>query len=126
MKKNHFLLMVFGCLALLITGCVRTLNGQLKAGVPFANDTKISRYERPVDQIYDAGITVLKFNGTLTSENSIAKTLEAKVNTRTVWVKVTSISPTVSQVEVQARTSGGGADMDLASEIDKQIALQLK
>ena len=40
---------------------------------------------------------------------------------RTVWVAVDEIEPKVSRVRVQARTKGGRGDIDLASEIDKQI-----
>ena len=63
---------------------------------------------------------MLKLNGTLVSENTINHSLEAKVDTRTVWVAVEEIEPKVSRVRVQARTKSGG-DIDLASELDKQI-----
>ena len=58
-------------------------------------------------------------------ENTISKTLWAKVDTRTVWVKVEEAEPKITSVTVQARTKGGVADIALASEIDKQIALRL-
>ncbi len=95
-------------------------------GVPFEKDRIVARYERPVDQIFAAAKDVLKLMGSLYGENTIKNTLEAKVDTRTVWVKVEQVDSRVSQVTVQARTSGGGADIDLASEVDKRIALQLK
>jgi hypothetical protein len=41
-------------------------------------------------------------------------------------VKVEEIDPKVTRVIVQVRTKGGGTDIDLASEIDKQIALHLQ
>ena len=68
---------------------------------------------------------MLTHNGTLVSDDSVNNTVTAKVDTRTVWVKVTEIDPNVSGVTVQARTQGGAADVDLASQIDKQIALHL-
>ena len=58
-------------------------------------------------------------------ENTIKKTLEAKIDTRTVWVAVDEVEPNVSRVRVQARRKGGLADIALSSEIDKQIALRL-
>lgn len=95
-------------------------------GVPLIKDTIESRYERPVDQIFAAAKEVLRFNGTLYGENTISKTLEAKIDTRTVRVAVDEVEPKVSRVRVQARKKGGVGDIYLASEIDKQIALRLR
>lgn len=113
-------------MATLLTGCVGTVDGRSKAGVPWVKDTIESRYERPVDQIFAAAKEVLKFNGTLYGENTINKTLEAKINTTTVFIRVDEVDPKVSRVLVQARAKGGGGDIATASEIDKQIALRLK
>ena len=52
-------------------------------------------------------------------------TVEGKVNGRRVWVRVTEREPNVSQVLVQTRNSAGGSDLDLAHELEKQIALKL-
>lgn len=109
-----------------IAGCYTSVDGRMRTGVPFSKDTIESRYERPVDVIFAAAKEVLSFNGKLYGENTIAKTLEAKIDTRTVWVFVDEIEPKVSRVKVQARRKGGSGDVDLASEIDKQIALRLK
>ena len=76
--------------------------------------------------MFAAAKEVLAFNGTLTGENTIAKTLEAKVDNNRVWVKVDEVEPNIARVLVQARKSGGGGNVDLAAEIDKQIALQLQ
>ena len=112
-------------LAVLIAGCINTVDGRKNAGVPFVKDKIESRYERPVAQVFAAAKAVLAFNGVLTSENTINNSLEAKVNTRTVWVRVDKIDEKVTQVTVQTRTKGGGADIYLAAELDKQIALKL-
>jgi hypothetical protein len=123
--KTKVIGVLVGAFAILISGCVSTLDGHHQAGNPWAKDSITSRYERPVDQIFAAAKAVLAFNGTLTGENTLSNVVEAKIDKRTVWVRVTQIDPKLSQVEVQAR-HGGGTDVDLASEIDKQIALQLK
>ena len=68
---------------------------------------------------------MLELNGTLTGENTINASLEAQVDNRGVFVRVDEVEPGVSRVQVQARKKGGGADIDLAAEIDKQIALKL-
>jgi hypothetical protein len=109
-----------------LVGCVKTIDGRMRAGMPLGRDTISSTYERPVDQIFAAAKVVLQTNGVLTGENTISKVLEAKIDTRTVWVKVEEAEPNVTRVTVQARRKTGGADIDLASEMDKQIALRLK
>ena len=125
MKKNVFAMLTASMLAIVLSGCYSTADGRMKAGVPFAKDTIESRYERPVDQILTAARQVLTHNGTLTGDNAVTKTLEAKIDTRTVWVKVDEVEPKISRVQVQVRRKAGGGDVDLASEIDKQIALRL-
>ena len=107
------------------TGCQSTPDGRRRAGVPFQKDTIESRYQRPVAQIFSASRQVLDLTGTLTGENTISSTLEAKIDNRNVVVKVDEVEPGVSRVLVEARRKGGAADIDLAAEIDKQIALRL-
>ena len=108
----------------LLTGCYTTPEGRTKVGPP-AKDHIESRYERPVETIFNAAKEVLRFNGTLYGENTISHNLEAKVDTRTVYVSVDEVEPKVSRVIVQARTKARLPDIDLAAEIDKQIALKL-
>jgi hypothetical protein len=124
--KKHLLNLLGGLVTgALLTGCYSTADGHMKAGVPFVKDRIESRYERPVEPIFAAAKEVLKFNGTLYGENTIAKTLEAKIDTRTVFIKIDEVEPKISRVVTQARKKNGTADIDLASEIDKQIALRL-
>ena len=115
-----------GIALLAVSGCYSTQEGRSKFGVPLSKDTIESRYERPVEQVFAAAKDTLAFNGTLTGENTIAKTLAASIDNRSVWVKVDEIEPRVSRIFVQVRKSGGSADIYLASELDKQIALRLK
>jgi hypothetical protein len=126
MKTKIFALLAVCGLSVLIAGCVNTVDGRKKAGVPFVKDKIDSRYERPVALVFTAAKEVLAFNGVLTSENTINNSLEAKVDTRTVWVRVDKIDEKITQVTVQTRKKGGGADIYLAAEIDKQIALKLR
>jgi uncharacterized protein DUF3568 len=112
-------------------GCVPTVTGRATGGVPFIKDTVEGHYERPLDQVFEAAKDVVKFNGTLVnesilhSETNTVKTVEGKVNQRTVFVRVEAMDPKVTGVVVQTRTKGGGTDLDLAHEIEKQIALKL-
>jgi len=125
MKQKILTLLIACVLVGVITGCVGTVDGHSKAGVPFTSDTIRSRYERTYAQVLSAARTVLAHNGVPVSDDSIKHTLAAKINNRTVWVKIDEVEPRLTQVTVQARSKGGRADIQLASEIDKQIALQL-
>jgi hypothetical protein len=118
-------ILALSCAAVLGSGCVSTVDGQLRAGMPFVKDTLESRYERPASQIVSAARVVINRNGQLTTDNIINNTLIGRIDTRTVWVRVTELDDRVTQVITQVRTKGGRSDLDLASEIDKQIALQL-
>jgi hypothetical protein len=125
MRKTVALL-VSGMIAVgVLSGCYSTPEGKMKAGVPFVKDHFEGRYQRPVATIYAAARQVLELNGTITGENRVINSLEAKVDNRTVIVRVDEVEPGVSRVIVSARKKAGGADLDLASEIEKQIALKL-
>lgn len=117
--------MILLAVAAMGTGCQNSPGGERRMGVPFVKDTIESRYQRPVAQIFAASRQVLELNGTLTGENTINSTLEASIDNRNVVVKVDEVEPGVSRVLVEARKKGGAADIDLAAEIDKQIALRL-
>lgn len=126
MKLTHVVLAALLGLAALNLGCYSTVEGKKKAGVSMATDRIESRYERKPAEAFAAAKSVLGFMGTLTSENTIASTLEAKVDNNTVWVKVTEVEPGISQVLVQARRNSVKGNVALASEVDKRIALELQ
>lgn len=107
-----------------LTGCVSTVDGKHKAGIPLASDSVESRYNRSVAQAFQAAKAVLSQNGVITVENIVGNTLEAKVEKSTVWVLVESLAPTETRVVVQARGKVG-TDKALAIEMDKQIAVRL-
>jgi hypothetical protein len=112
-------------------GCVSTVDERKTAGVPFIKDRVGGRYERSVDQVTQAAKQVVTTNGVLINESTLynqtnaVKTVEGRVNQRTVWVRIEYVDPKVTEVTVQTRTSGGGSDIDLAHELEKQIALKL-
>jgi hypothetical protein len=118
-------------MGLIATGCVRTVSGTKTAAWPLVKDRIEGRYERPVNEVYDAAKAVITSNGVLSNEyilhetTNTVKALEGKVKQRTVWIRVESVDPTVTAVTVQARTKGGGKDIELVHELEKQIALKL-
>ncbi len=114
--------------ALVVTapGCYRTLDQRSKAGVPFSKDKISGQYERSLEQVQNAARKVLQYNGTLASDDIVNRVLVGKIDTRTVYVRLTEFEPSLTGVTVQARTKSGAPDIELAAEIEKQIALNLK
>ena len=127
MKKKLFALSALAGLAGLLSGCVSTVDGRSQAGVPFIKDKVGGRYDRSVPQILEAAKSVLTHDGVLTSEDLVKNSLEAKVDQSSVFVRVDPVDPArpVSEVTVQVRTKGGATDIDLAHQIEKEIALAL-
>jgi hypothetical protein len=125
MRKTVALLIAGIIAAGVLSGCYSSPDGRKRAGVPFVKDQFEGRYQRPVATIYAASRQVLELNGTVTGENRINNSLEAKVDNRTVIIRVDEAEPGVSRLVVAARKKSGAPDLDLASEIEKQIALKL-
>ena len=108
------------------TGCYPAVDGRRGMGMPFVKDTIEARYERSPMEIWKTAKDVISYNGQLSSEDVLKSTLEGIVNTRKVWIRVEPLDDRVTRVLVQARTRGGAADLEMAGEIDKQIALKLQ
>lgn len=129
MKKIIF--GAFAAAAIIATGCVSTVSGTKAPAAWFNKDQVQGRYQRSVDQVYKASVAVINANGVLITEyiphdvTNTVLSLQGKVNQRNVWVRVMSDpTPGVTDVTVQARTKASG-DVDLAHELEKEIALQL-
>jgi len=123
--KTYFIALGLCCVSLVLAGCVETLDGKHRGAVPIVKDTVEGRYNRTVDQCMKAARDTITYNGVLTVENVVGKTLEGKVDKRTVWVAVSNVASNLTAVAVQVRTSGGGTDMELASNLKEQIAVRL-
>jgi hypothetical protein len=116
----------------LTTGCVSTPSGRKTAAIPLIKDSVEGRYERPVAQVYEAAKEVIRLNGQLVNEinryndEGIAvRALEGRVQERKVFIGVKEEDPTITSITVQVRTKAGGRDLDLAHELEKQVALKL-
>jgi hypothetical protein len=128
MKKKLFA--ALAAAAVIVTGCVSTVNDSHTIATTWSKDSITSRYNRSMDQVYQAAVFVVNQNGVLTREfitpgTNITRSLSAKVNQQNVWIRVVPVDARTTQVETQARSSWGVSDVGLASEMDKQIALQL-
>ena len=126
MKINFFLFGAICASAVLLGGCINTIDGRREMGIPLVKDTSTRRYERTPLDLWAAAKDVLKADGTLYSEDTLRSTLEATVDTKTVWIKVESVDQRVTKVSVQVRSKGGAPDLDLAGELHTEIALRLQ
>lgn len=129
MKIKIFAALVAAGVAVVIVGCVSTVSDTHTAGI-YTPDTMVSRYQRPINDVYNAAVQVVSRDGVLLTEyiphdttNSV-RSLEGKVNGEKVWIQVESVDPQITQVRVQARTGMVG-DTQEAHELDKEIALRL-
>src|SRR5450432_1168099 len=128
MKTNFFA--ALAGIAIVATGCIGTVSGTKTAAIPFTKDRVEGRYERSVDQVYQASVAVIQNNGVIITEfiphdtTNVVRSLQGKVNQRNVWVKVEAVDPKITSVTVQARTAMN-SDVDLAHQLEKEIALQL-
>jgi len=128
--KMKFFAVLAGA-AIVATGCVKTVSDTHAFASTWSQDSVAGRYQRSIDQVYQASVTVLQNNGVLLTEyiphdsTNAVRSLEGKVNQRTVWIRVEAVDPRTTQVDVQARGSWGNSDLDLVHELEKEIALQL-
>jgi hypothetical protein len=117
--------------AIVATGCVQTVSDTSTFAVSFNRDSVAGRYNRSCDEVYQAAYKVIQTDGALVREyiphetTNAVRSVEGRVNNHKVWVRVEEIDPKVSQVDVEARTSGGMTDIDLAHQLEKEIALEL-
>lgn len=129
MKK--FIFAALGGIALVTAGCVHTVADTHSPAMTWSTDKINARYERTVDQVYQAAVTVVKNNGEVLTEyiphdtTNTVRALSGKVNQKNVWVRVEAVDPKITALTVQARSSWGVSDVTLASELVTEVALQL-
>jgi hypothetical protein len=130
MLKTIFFAALVG-IAMVVTGCVSTVTETHTAAVPLQRDRVEGRYQRTVDQVYQASVQVVQHNGVVITEyiphdtTNTVRSLQGKANQCDVWLSVESVDSQITQVTVEARTKWGNSNIDLAHELEKEIALQL-
>jgi hypothetical protein len=130
LMKMRILLVLMAASALVAaSGCVSKVGGGHTAGVPFGRDSVMGHYRRPVDQIAAAAKQVISENGILEKESTLhetneVRTVEGRINQSYVGVRIEAVEPGLTAVTVQVRKSGV-TDLDLAHEVEKQIAVKL-
>lgn len=125
MRIKFLSVVAISVLGFVLAGCISTVDGRREAGVPLIKDRVVRLYERPVLQVWAAAKDVLNSSGTIVSEDVMQSTVSARVDAKTVRVKVEELDKKTTRMTVQCRTKMGGSDLDLAGEIDKQIAIRL-
>ncbi len=131
MKKMIMLACGVAAVAMLATGCVQTVSGTNTFATSVGQDSVSGRYQRSLDQVYQASLAVIQRNGVLTTEyiphdsTNVVRSLQGRVNDMNVWIRVEVVDPRVTGVEVETRSKWGVTDLDLAHELEKEIALQL-
>jgi hypothetical protein len=124
--KLKWTLVSLACVTtLFVNGCVDTVDGRHRAGMPFQKDRAEGRYARPTADLWAAAKDVLKYHGTINSEDITRQSLHGNVDERDIWITVGAVDATVSQVIVQARSKGGFADYQMAAYLEKEIAVRL-
>jgi hypothetical protein len=128
--KMKFFAILAGA-ALVATGCVKTVSESHSVAMTWSTDQISARYQRSIEQVYQAAVTVIQNNGVVISEyiphdttNSV-RALTGKVNQRNVWVRVEAVDSSITQLTIQSRSSWGVSDVALSSELVTEVALQL-
>ncbi len=126
--------LIFALLAtatIVSTGCVKTVSDTNTFATTWGKDSVAGRYNRTVDQVYQASTAVIQSNGVLLQEyiphdsTNAVRSILGKVNDRKVWVRVSAVDMKTTQVDVQARTKWGTRDLELVHQLEKEIALKL-
>jgi hypothetical protein len=127
---------IFAALAALAfgtAGCITTVSDTNVAGNPIGRDAVSGGYQRSLDDVYAAAVKVINTDGTLLTEyiphdtTNTVRAFKGRVSDNTVWMRVMAVTvePPVTELTVEARTKWGNEDLDMAHELEKEIALQL-
>jgi hypothetical protein len=118
-------------IAIVTAGCVKTVSDTHTAAVSFGKDNVEQHFQRSLDQAYQAAVTVVNHNGAVVTEyiphdtTNVVRSLKGEVDQCAVWVRVEALDPQITSVIVQTRTKWGNKDLNLASQLLTEIALQL-
>jgi hypothetical protein len=130
MKK--LMLAVLAGAALGVTGCVSSkVTDQNPGKMPAYRDRVESRYERPLNEVFEATKRALNSYGNITEEGSLfagtnqVRTIAGSINQRGVWMRLEGLAPSVTSVTIQIRAKLGGTDLRMAHELEDRIKLEL-
>lgn len=126
------ILLALAALAVVTAGCVTTVSDTKVFGNPVGRDSMSTLYRRSVNDVYGAAVKVVNNDGTLLTEyiphdtTNTVRAFMGKVNQNKVWVRVEAVQPRLTQITVEARTKWDNPNLDLAAELETEVALQLQ
>ena len=108
--------LIFSALAGIIVvtaGCVSTVTETSSPALTWSTDKISARYQRSVDQVYQAGVfghpeqsPASSPNTSHTTPANTVRALSGKVNQKNVWVRVEAVDPKITELTIQAEPAG--------------------
>ena len=119
--------MVIGAVALLgaSVGCYSGVDGRVRAGLP-GKDRFNTTYEVSFTDAQRAVLATLRSMGEIISHDVVRNIVMAQVERHEVSVRISETEEGAILVTTQARGSFSNANLDLANEVDKRIALDMR
>lgn len=129
--KTVMAFLVLGA-ALTLVGCVGTVTETKPGAKPAYQDRVVNRYQKSVDQVFEATKKALTSFGNVTRAGAVltttnqVRTVEGFINGKALYVRIEEVDPTTTSAVVQVRTKMGGTDLRLAADVVRQISLYLE
>jgi hypothetical protein len=129
MKKVMFAVLTVAALG--VAGCVSTVTETTPGKMPAYRDRVDHRFERPLNDVFEAAKRALNSYGNITREGSIStssnevRTIAGNINQYGVWMRLEGVAPSATLVIIQIRSPLGGTDLQRADELQKRIAFEL-
>jgi hypothetical protein len=124
----NFLVLLAACC---LVGCVNTVTENQPGRPPAYRDRVEARYQKSVDEVFDASKRALTSFGNITAEGKVfastnqVRVVEGVVNGRQVYMRVEEVDAQVTAAVVQVRTKMGGTDLRIAKDLVQRIAVEL-
>jgi len=118
-------------LTLSLVGCVGKVTQETPGPKPAYKDRVEARYNRNVDQVFEASKRALNSYGNVTRASNVltstndVRTVEGYINGQAVYIRIEKVDPKTTAAVIQVRTKLGGTDLRTASEMAQEIAVQL-
>ena len=118
-------------LTLGFVGCVSKVTEDKLGPKPAYKDRVETRYQRRVDQVFEASKRALNSYGNVTRASNVltstndVRTVEGYINGQAVYIRIEKVDQKTTAAVIQVRTKLGGTDLRTASEMAQEIAVQL-
>ena len=129
--KNVMLVLLLG-VTLSLVGCVAKVTDEKPGPKPAYKDRVETRYQKNVDQVFEASKRALNSYGNVTRASNVltstndVRTVEGFINGQGVYIRIEKVDPKTTATVIQVRTKLGGTDLHTASQMVQAIAFQLE